>query len=541
MTLSVCVAGATGWTGRAVAEAILEADDLELRSAVSRSAAGDDLGKAWSGEPNGVPVFERVSEALDGIQVVLDYTSHQAVRGNTLAAIERGVSVVIGSSGLSADDFFDIDAAARNAGVGVVAAGNFSLTAAMAQAAALLVARHLPNREIIDYASAGKRDAPSGTARELAERLAAVNATAMQVRIDQTGGIAEARGATVSGTQVHSVRLPGFEVSTEVVFALPDERLSIRHDAGATPTPYVGGTLLAIRAAVDAPGWSAASTRCCSTTSSTPVEQRGCAMDMVDVDGLQIWYERAGDGPPLVLLHGYVGDGPTTWRRQIDELRDEFTVVAWNAPGVGRSSDPPESFGLAGYADCLAGFVRCLGLADPHVAGLSFGGALALELYRRHPAVPRTLILASAYAGWAGSLPADVAEQRLRQSLVVADLSPEEFVATLLPTMFSEATPADTVDRFGTSMLGFHPAGFRAMAYASAENVRDVLPDITVPTLLVYGDKDLRAPLSVAEDLHAAISGSTLVVLPGAGHLCTIETPDGFNGAVRTFLRDRRH
>ena len=77
----------------------------------------------------------------------------------------------------------------------------------------------------------------------------------------------------------------------------------------------------------------------------------------VDVDGLRIAYERVGSGPPLVLLHGYVGDGATTWRRQLDGLSDEFTVVAWDAPGAGRSADPPEWFGMAGYADCLAGFV----------------------------------------------------------------------------------------------------------------------------------------------------------------------------------------
>ena len=83
-------------------------------------------------------------------------------------------------------------------------------------------------------------------------------------------------------------------------------------------------------------------------------------------------------------------------------------------------------------------------------------------------------------------------------------------------------------------MLAFHPAGFRAMARASAEDVRGVLPDITVPTLLVYGDGDVRAPLTVAEDLHAAISGSTLVVLPDTGHLCNIEalkTSTGRSGA----------
>jgi 4-hydroxy-tetrahydrodipicolinate reductase len=194
-------------------------------------------------------VYGSVSAALDGVQVLVDYTSHDAVLGNTLAAVERGVSVVIGSSGLSANDFTDIDEAARNAGVGVVAAGNFSLTAAMAQAAAVLVARFLPNREIIDYASAAKPDAPSGTARELAERLATVNATGIEVPVNRTSGRPEARGADVAGTQIHSLRLPGFVVSTEVVFALPDERLTIRHDAGPTPTPYVAGTLLAIRAA----------------------------------------------------------------------------------------------------------------------------------------------------------------------------------------------------------------------------------------------------------------------------------------------------
>jgi pimeloyl-ACP methyl ester carboxylesterase len=259
-------------------------------------------------------------------------------------------------------------------------------------------------------------------------------------------------------------------------------------------------------------------------------------MDILDVEGLRIGYERAGAGPPLLFLHGYVGDGPTTWRRQLDGLSNEFTVIAWDAPGAGRSSDPPESFAMAGYADCLAGFIERLGLERPNVAGLSFGGALALELYRRHPAIAKTLILASAYAGWAGSLPAEVAEQRLQQAMVLADLSPDDFVDALLPTMFSEGTPADSVDAFGANMLAFHPAGFRAMARASAEDLRAVLPQIEIPTLLVYGDGDVRAPLTVAKELHAAISGSKLVVLPDAGHVCNIEAPEAFNSAVRDFL-----
>jgi 4-hydroxy-tetrahydrodipicolinate reductase len=250
MTISVCVAGATGWTGRAVAEEVLRTPDLTLRSAVSRTAAASgDLGTAWHGEPNGVPVHARVSDALDGVDVLVDYTSHEAVLGHTLDAIGRGVAVVIGTSGLDASAFTEIAAAADRAGVGVVAAGNFSLTAALAQAAALLVAPYLPHREIVDYAYYGKKDAPSGTARELAERLGAIGTHSLAVPVDQTAGHPEARGATIGGTQVHSVRLPSFTVSTEVVFALPDERLVIRHDAGSSATPYVAGTLVAVRAA----------------------------------------------------------------------------------------------------------------------------------------------------------------------------------------------------------------------------------------------------------------------------------------------------
>jgi 4-hydroxy-tetrahydrodipicolinate reductase len=254
MSLTVCVAGATGWVGRPIAEGVLAADDLELRSAVSRSADGTDLGRAWGRDSLGVPVFGSVDDALHGVDALIDVTSHDAVLGNTLSAVRRGVPVVIGTSGLSAAEFDVIAAAAGEAGVGVVAAGNFSLTATMAAAAALLVAPYLPHREIVDYASAGKPDAPSGTARELAERLGAVSRPDLAVSVDDTSGLREARGATVAGTQVHSVRLPSFVVSTEVVFALPDERLVIRHDAGPRPQPYVAGALVAVRAVTGVTG-----------------------------------------------------------------------------------------------------------------------------------------------------------------------------------------------------------------------------------------------------------------------------------------------
>ncbi len=240
--IRVCVTGVTGWTGRPVARAIADADDLELVSGVSRSAGTRD--------PDlGVPVFASVLEALEDTEcdVVVDYTEATIVRGNVDAALDHAVSVVVGTSGLTAEDFEEIDLRARQAGVGVIAAGNFSLLAALLVRSAAEIARHVRAWEILDYASADKPDVPSGTARELAERLGAVGQPAVGRPLGNLHGPVEARGATVAGTQIHSVRLPSFVVSTEIVFGAEGERLLLRHDPGETPAPYVAGTLLAIR------------------------------------------------------------------------------------------------------------------------------------------------------------------------------------------------------------------------------------------------------------------------------------------------------
>lgn len=265
-------------------------------------------------------------------------------------------------------------------------------------------------------------------------------------------------------------------------------------------------------------------------------------MERVDIEGLRIAYERVGSGPPLVLLHGFVGDGRSTWSRQLDELSGDFTVVAWDAPGAGESATPPEWFRMAEYADCLAEFVRALSLQRPHLAGLSFGGALILELYRRHPEVARTLILASAYAGWAGSLSADAVDERVSLCLRLADLPPNEFAAAMLPSMFSPSAPADAVTAFAASVRRFDRIGFLAMMWSSAQaDLRDVLPRIGVPTLVLHGDRDVRAPLEVAQALHNAIPASSLVVLPGIGHVSSVEAPDLFNREVRRFLEAASH
>jgi 4-hydroxy-tetrahydrodipicolinate reductase len=252
------MAGATGWVGKALVPAIMAVDDLELAGAVARNAAGKDSGEAVGAGKNGVTVSATLDEALaPPSDVVIDYTKPNVVKEHALLSIDKGRHVVIGTSGLGAADYAEIDKAARSAGVGVLAAGNFSITATLLKRFALMAAKYVPDVEVIDYASARKPDAPSGTARELAEALADIRGKSTAVPQSDVSGVPGTRGAAVGngqGVQVHALRLPSYILSCEAQFGLPDERLTIRHDAGASAAPYVAGTLLAVREVVTIKG-----------------------------------------------------------------------------------------------------------------------------------------------------------------------------------------------------------------------------------------------------------------------------------------------
>jgi pimeloyl-ACP methyl ester carboxylesterase len=260
-------------------------------------------------------------------------------------------------------------------------------------------------------------------------------------------------------------------------------------------------------------------------------------VDVVEVDGLRVAYERRGSGPPLVLLHGILDDA-RMWRAQLEHgLTDDFDVVAWEAPGCGNSDDPPDGFDAADYARCLIGLVEQLGLERPAFAGLSWGSGLALELWRLRPDLPRALVLASGYAGWKGSLPQEEVDRRLAQCLAESEMAPEDFIPGWIPGLLTDAAPPGLAEEVIAVMSDFHPAGYRAMALAFANlDLRPVLPTITVPTLLLWGELDQRSPISVAEAMHAQLPDSELVVLPGVGHLTNAEAPDAWNAAVRAFL-----
>jgi pimeloyl-ACP methyl ester carboxylesterase len=220
-------------------------------------------------------------------------------------------------------------------------------------------------------------------------------------------------------------------------------------------------------------------------------------------------------------------------------LADEFTVLAWDEPGAGRSSNVPANFGLADYADCLAALIEQLELAPASVAGLSWGGAVVLELHRRRADLVSSLVLAGTYAGWKGSLPPEEVQARvsgLRRTLGAS--TGQLDVARALPGWFAGDPPAAFVPLLAEMAADVRRASLLTALSAMAEaDLRDVLPHITVPTLLLWGELDARSPLSVARQFQGAIPDATLVVLPEAGHVTNLEQPDRFNDAVRRFCR----
>jgi pimeloyl-ACP methyl ester carboxylesterase len=247
-------------------------------------------------------------------------------------------------------------------------------------------------------------------------------------------------------------------------------------------------------------------------------------------------YRRLGEGAPIVFVHGAAEDG-RVWQPQLAGLADEFTVVAWDEPGAGRSSDVPADFGLADYADCLAALIATLGLGPAHVAGVSWGGTVVQELYRRHPELVATLILIDTYAGWKGSLPEDEVSARVEGARETLSATAAVFSPTL-PGLFAGDPPAEFVPLLEQIAADVRAESVRLQLTIMADaDQRDLLPRIAVPTLLIWGELDARSPLRVARQFEEAIPGAKLVIIRGAGHVSQLERPEQVNEAVREFCR----
>ena len=246
--IKVCVAGATGWAGSELSRAISSSEELELVAAISRSHAGKTLGEVIARDGLMTPIFGTVEDAVKtSFDVFVEYTKPDVAKHHVLSALQGGAHVVIGTSGLSNQDYAEVDALAKEVQRGVLAVGNFALTVVLLQKFAEMAAKYIPHWEIVDYAHADKKDVPSGTARELANRLSRIQESKLEVPLDQIDGPKETRGARLQGTQVHSIRLPGYNISLDAIFGMPGQKLILRHEAGSSAEPYVDGALLAIR------------------------------------------------------------------------------------------------------------------------------------------------------------------------------------------------------------------------------------------------------------------------------------------------------
>jgi pimeloyl-ACP methyl ester carboxylesterase len=237
----------------------------------------------------------------------------------------------------------------------------------------------------------------------------------------------------------------------------------------------------------------------------------------------------------LVLLHGFLCDS-RCWRTQLEGLSDRFRVVAWDAPGAGASSDPPDPFTITDWAQSLAQFLDIVGIEDAHVLGLSWGGVLAQEFYRLYPDRVQGLIFCDTYAGWKGSLPESACDMRLERCFLESSLPPEKFVSLWVPEFFTEGASPDLKEEMSEVVSDFHPLGFRLMAKSLADtDTTDLLPNVEVPTLVLWGDDDRRSPMNIAEQLRDAIPNAELAIIANAGHVSNMEQPEEFNAQVRSF------
>ncbi len=246
----VFVAGATGWAGSEISKAILENSEMTLTGGLSRAHNGNNLAEVLPlKNDQTVPLFDTIENAMEHVDfdILVEFTKPQIAKHNIISALKKGKKVIVGTSGLSDEDYEEIEKIALENNTSVLAAGNFAITMVLLQKFAEMAAQYIPNYEIIDYADEQKIDAPSGTVAELAFRLSKVQQPNIAVPIKETIGNKATRGATIKGIQVHSVRLPGHVISVETIFGLKGEKLTLRHDSTESAEPYVKGVLLAIQ------------------------------------------------------------------------------------------------------------------------------------------------------------------------------------------------------------------------------------------------------------------------------------------------------
>lgn len=243
--MKVAVVGAAGRMGAEVCRAVAGADDLTLVAAVDPQGAGQSVAEVARIDSDLTIAGDLDAITDAGAQVAVDFTHPSVVADNVAWLLDHGVHAVVGTTGLDSDALDDLRARAEAGDANALIAPNFAIGAVLMMQFAAKAARHLPHAEIIELHHDNKADAPSGTALRTAELMDAERAE----RPDPIGGDDAhpgARGHTVRGTPVHSVRLPGLVAHQEVILGGQGQTLTIRHDS-TDRTSFMPGVLLAVR------------------------------------------------------------------------------------------------------------------------------------------------------------------------------------------------------------------------------------------------------------------------------------------------------
>ncbi|MFN2507030.1 MAG: alpha/beta fold hydrolase [Acidimicrobiales bacterium] len=269
----------------------------------------------------------------------------------------------------------------------------------------------------------------------------------------------------------------------------------------------------------------------------TLTDARTDTSGLIVAGDVEIWFERRGEGPDVLLIGG-LSDPAEAWAPQLEGLANRYRLTAFDNRGAGRSPLPPEDFTVGGFADDAAALLRALGVSSAHVAGFSGGSATAQELALRHPELVRSLVLVSTWAR------PDAYFLTMGDSWRwLADVAPSEramLEAFFLWIYTPRAHEDGTVDQIIEEALAFPhsqpPEAFqRQLAVWMAHDTMDRLSEITAPTLVVAGERDIACPPRFGRVVAEQIPGAELIVLAGEAHQPFQERPAEFNALVDRF------
>lgn len=259
----------------------------------------------------------------------------------------------------------------------------------------------------------------------------------------------------------------------------------------------------------------------------------------VKIAGGDVSFDVVGDGPALLLVHGFPLNR-SMWDPQAEAFAATHQVVRFDVRGFGGSPPTDGILTMERIADDAAALLDHLGLGRAVFCGLSMGGYAAFAFVRRHAERLRGLVLTNTRAA------ADDAEARRRRAELAEDVrrrGTEAAVEAFLPRVLGDTTRRERpelVERVRTLMMAAPPQGvIDALAGLAAR--ADSLPtlrEIHAPTLVIGGDEDALSPPDDVRAMHAAIPHGRVAIVPRAGHLSSLENPDGWNAAVAGFLAE---